>query len=332
MEQNHSFGKKVTDILALMLFGVVLLFGGLYIPFLGTFAVFLLSLPVVLAVHRYGIGSGIVLGILFMLLGFAVVGIPAGLIPVSCMMVLGLIYGISFCKKVAPGKTLVFGIVFVVVLGVLYFFLTYTLEGISLGDIRRTYEEELAAVYNVYVESGILDAALVEGMSVDAYFTKLVDEMMQILPSFLFLAALIIAAANYFISLYVLKKESADIRSLPPFAHWHLPWWVLWSVVFALMFYVGGNFLDSEILLIIAKNILICSVPFFVVAGISLVRYYFLHWQLNTVVQVGFWLFVVLFLSVSMMFFVLIGAGDAVIDYRTHLTKKKNNDVGGHKK
>lgn len=332
MEQNHLIGKKFTDLLALLLFGAVLLFGGMYIPLLGTVAVFLWCMPVILGVYRHGIGFGVVLALLFALLGFVVIGIPSGLLSLGGMSVLGLFYGLSLRKKWAPGKTLFFGIALGIIFGVLYFFLIYTMEGVSFGDIRRTFEEELAAVYNLYVESGILDAALTEGMSVEAYLAKLVDEMVQILPSFFFLAAIIISSANYIIAQYVLKKRLADIRPLPPFTHWHLPWWVLWGVVVALMFYVGGNFFDSEILLIIAKNILICSVPIFLVAGISLVRYFFAKWKVSAGVQVGFWIFVLLFFSIAMMFFVLVGAGDAAIDYRANLMKKKNNDVGGHKK
>ncbi|MBQ4092778.1 MAG: DUF2232 domain-containing protein [Firmicutes bacterium] len=332
MEQNLFFGKKWTDLLVLLLFGVVLLFGGMFIPLLGTVAVFLWCLPVVFAVYRYGIGSGLFLGVLFVLLGVAAVGVPAAMFSVGCMSVLGLVYGIAFRKKYAPGKILVLGTVLVVAFGALNFFLTYTLEGVSLGEMRRGFEAELAAVYNVYVESGNLDTILIEGMGAEAYFAELIKEIMQMLPSFFFLAALVIAAANYLIAQFVLKKQSADIRSLPPFTEWHLPWWVLWGVVAALIFYVGGNFFDSEILLATAKNILICSAPVFLVAGISLVRYFFVKWNVSAGIQVGFWIFVFLFFSVAMMFFVLMGAGDAAVDYRANVMKKKNNDVGGHEK
>ena len=332
MEQKYSIGKRCTDLLAMLLLGAVLLFGGMYIPLLGTVAVFLWCLPVILGVCRHGIGFGAVLALLFALLGFGTLGVSAAFLTVGCMSVLGLFYGISFRKKQAPGKTLFFGIALGVALGVSYFFLSYIMDGISFGDIRHAFEEELAAVYNVYVESGLLDADLTEGMSVEAYLNTLVDEMVQILPSFFFLAAFIIASANYVVAQFVLKKQGSDIRPLPPFIHWHLPWWILWGVVAALACYVGGNHFDLEILLTIAKNILICSVPIFLVAGISLVRYFFVKWNVSTGLQIGMLIFAVLFFSIAMMFFVLMGAGDAAIDYRANLMKKKNNDVGGHKK
>lgn len=332
MEQNQSFGKKLADFFALLLLGLVLLIGGMYIPFIGTFAVFLLVLPVVLAVYRNGIGFGIVLSFIFAVLGFFVAGLPNGILHVGAMTVLALFYGISFRRKAAPGKTLCIGILIGIILAMAYWGIASVLGGITVADLRTAFENELTSVYNVYVESGILDAALTEGLSVEAYINSLVDEMVQILPSFLFIAMILIVAVNYLIAQFVLKMRSTEISSLPSFQNWHLPWWVLWGVVVALACYVGGNFFDSEILLATAKNILICYVPILLVAGISLSRYFLVSWNVSNGFQMLLWVIALLFMSVSLMFFVLIGAGDAAIDYRSNLKKKKNNDVGGHKK
>lgn len=332
MEQNQSFGKKLADAFALLLFGVVLLFGGMYIPLIGIFAVFLLVMPVAYAVYRDGLGFGIALSVIFGVLGFAFSGFPDGLVIIGAMTVLALFYGISFRKKISVGKTLLGGIFIGILLAAAYFAYAYLISGITLAELRSTFETELAAMYNVYVESGLLDAALTEGLSVDAYINELVAEMVQILPSFLVIVVMAIAVVNYIVAQYVLKKRFADIPALPIFSQWHLPWWVLWGVVAALACFVGGNFLDLEILLIIAKNILICYVPILLIAGISLVRYFLVEWNVSNGFQILLWIVALLFMSVSAMFFVLIGAGDAAIDYRSNLMKKKNNDVGGHTK
>ncbi|MBR5328654.1 MAG: DUF2232 domain-containing protein [Firmicutes bacterium] len=332
MEQNQSFGKKLADALALLLFGLVLLFGGMYIPLIGIFAVFLLVMPVALAVYRDGLGYGIALSIIFGGLVLAFSGFPDGIVTFGAMTILALFYGISFCKKVSAGKTLLGGIFIGILLAAAYFAYAYLISGVTIAELRSAFETELAAMYNVYVESGLLDAALTEGLSVEAYINKLVVEMVQILPSFLVIVVMAIAAVNYIVAQYVLRKRSADILGLPPFCQWHLPWWILWGVVVALACFVGGNLLDLEILLIIAKNILICYVPILLIAGISLVRYFLVQWNVSNGFQVLLWIVALLFMSVSAMFFVLIGAGDAAIDYRSNLMKKKKNDVGGHTK
>lgn len=330
MEQNHSFGKKVIDLLIWLFFGAVLLFGGLYIPLLGAVAAFLWTLPVVFAVYRDGVGSGVLLCLVLGALGFLVTGLPGGVVVVGSMTVLALFYGLSLRKKMSPGKTLCIGIAIGLGLGVLYIVCALMQGSASIGDFRALLETELTEVYRVYVESGLLDAALTEGLSVDAYIADLVEQMVQVLPSFLFIAVISIAAINYIIAQYVLKRRSADVPSLPIFREWHLPWWILWGVVAALMFYVGGNFFDSNILLAIAKNILLCYMPVLVVAGISLVRYFFVALHAPRGVQIFVWVVSALFLSVSIMFFVLMGAADAAVDYRAGFMKKKNNDIGGH--
>ncbi|MBQ6811326.1 MAG: hypothetical protein IJO94_07995, partial [Firmicutes bacterium] len=68
------------------------------------------------------------------------------------------------------------------------------------------------------------------------------------------------------------------------------------------------------------------------VAGISLVRYFCVKWHLGDGMQVLLWICAVLFLSVSSIFLVLIGAADAAVDYRSAPKKrKKNHNDGGHK-
>lgn len=332
MEQNQSFGKKSVDFLIWLLFGAVLLFGGMYVPLLGVIAVFLWVLPVVLAVYRNGIGVGVLLSLALGILAFWGTGLPGGIIVIGSMTVLALFYGISLRKKTAPGKTLCIGIFIGIALGLLYIAWSYFEGGMTLGELRTLLETELEKVYRVYVESGMLDAALTEGLSVEAYVTELVEQMVQVLPSFLFISVIMIAAVNYIIAQYVLKRCSADIRPLPGFRDWHLPWWSLWGVVVALMFYVGGNFFDSELFLAIAKNILLCYMPILVVAGISLVRYFFVVLHAPRGVQAVVWIIAMLFMSVSLMFFVLMGAADAAVNYRAGFMKKKNNNIGGHTK
>lgn len=329
MEQNRSLGKKIIDLFAWLLFGVVLLIGGMYIPLLGIVSVFLWTLPIAFAVYRDGIGGGIFLCLVLGFLGFLIMGIPDCVVAVGSMTVLALFYGISLRKKMSPGKTLCVGVFIGIALGMLYVLCAFMQGSAMPGDFRTLLETELTEVYRVYVESGLLDAALTEGLSVDAYVADLVEQMVQVLPSFLFIAVIGIAAVNYIVAQYILKRRSADVRPLPIFRDWHLPWWVLWGVVVALMFYVGGNFFDSEILLIIAKNILLCYMPILVVAGISLVRYFFVAFHAPRGVQVLLWIVAALFVSVSMMFFVLMGAADAAVDYRSGFMKKKNNDIGG---
>ena len=84
-----------------------------------------------------------------------------------------------------------------------------------------------------------------------------------------------------------------------------------------------------EGLVVAAKNVFICFATVFLIAGISLLRYYFVKWRLSGGIQVLLWLVLLFFASFGAVFLILLGLADTVLDYRTASERKKKND-GGH--
>ena len=332
MNETRSVGRVLKDMAGLFLLSVALIFAGMYVPLLGTFAMLLWAFPVTLAVYRDGTVSALILSLFLAVLLFLYFGIIDAVMTVGVCCVLGFFFGVRLKKKASPINTLFMGIGFSVLLGLGYLALIMTVGGMTLSGLKASFEQELITVYSAYVDAGALDPALLGGVSMEAFVDDLVARMLRILPSFFFIIVILLGALNYILPQWILKKRSADIRPLPIFRQWHLPWWVLWGVVLALTLFVCGNFFDLEILRVIAENIMICYAPILLIAGISLVRYFCVEWHLGDGMQALIWICAALFLSVSSIFLVLIGAADAAMDYRAAMEKKKkNHNDGGHK-
>lgn len=325
MEKSPSSRNKILDSLLYLLLGVGLLLCSRFIPVLGTAAMFVWSLPVIMVVLRDGIVPGVVVAAVLASLAVCFMGIFDGFVTVCIMAVLGLFYGISLGKKKNPGYTLLAGVLFAFLIVCGYFLLAKSIGGVTLDQLSGSFEMYLNEVFQAYDDAGLLETAVAEGMSVAMLKNEVIAAMKAILPSFFLIASMAITAFNYIIAQSFLKKRGYKIFALPPFPQWHLPWWLLWGLVAALMLYVGGNFLDSEFFVTASKYILYCYFPVLLISGISLVRYFFVRIRLGSGIQVLLWIVAVLFLSVSVIFFILLGAADTAVNYRTMAEKRKKN-------
>lgn len=330
MEKSPSSRNKILDSLLYLLLGIVFLLCSRFVPILGTVVMFVWALPVILIVVRDGIVPGVAAAAMLTALAVCFMGVFDGFVTVCVMAVLGLFYGISLRNNKNPGYTLLAGVLFAFVIVGGYFILAKNIGGVTLNQLLSSFENYLNEVFRVYDDSGLLDTAVAEGMSAAMLKNEVIAAMKAILPSFFFITAMAITALNYIIAQSFLKKRGYKISALPPFSQWHLPWWLLWGLVVVLMLYVGGNFLDSELFITAAKNILYCYFPILFVSGISLVRYFFLRVGLGSGVQILLWITAILFLSISVIFFILLGAADTAINYRAMSNKRNNNKDGGH--
>lgn len=326
MEQAHSYRKIWKDFVILLVVSVLFLLCGCYVPVLGTVITFLWAVPVVLAVLRCGIVASSLLAVFLAGLSFILMGAYDGIVTAGTMALLGLFYGIRLKAKSSPGMTLFGGILIAVVVEGLYLFVVWKFGGVSIADFQASFEQYMTEIYS---DAAVAEIAVAEGMTATAYVKELTEMMSQILPAFYFISVMMVAAVNGLAAQAYLKKKSYDIVSLPAFRDWHLPWWLMWGIVAALILLVVGNGLHLDMMVITAKNIFFCFVPVFLVAGISLLRYYFVKWRLSGGIQLFLWILLFLFISFSTVFLVLVGIADTILNYRMASERKKKND-GGH--
>lgn len=326
MEQTYSHGKTGKEFVLLLLVSVLFLLCGCYVPVLGTLVTFVWAVPICLAVFRCGIAASSLLATFLAGLSFILMGPYDGIVTAGTMAFLGLFYGIRMKEKASPGMTLLEGILIAAVVEGLYLLALWKFGGVSFADFQASFEAYMTEIYS---DASVADLAVEEGMSVAAYAKELSSMMAQILPSFYFISVMLVAAVNGMAAQAYLKKKAPDTVALPAFGEWHLPWWILWGIVLALVLLVAGNGFHLELLVIVAKNIFVCFAPLFLIAGISLLRYYFVKWRLSGGVQVLLWILLLFFVSFSAVFLVLLGMADTVLNYRAASERKKKND-GGH--
>lgn len=332
MEQKHFSTKTIADCGIFAALAVILLLIGAYIPVLGTLVMFVWSIPVMIAILKDGIGAGVAVGVVTTVIGIVFVGVQSGLFYALSLVGFGLVYGICFLKKYSPGKTLLFGILAAALFTIASISFAGVLGSMDLTALLDSFESYMRDTYAAYEKAGLFNAVVSEGMTVQMYEDQLITIMKQILPAMFVIAAMVTAAANYFFAALILRKLKFDIRSLPKFRNWHMPWWIMWGLVVALLALVVGNFTDYEFLITLAKNICISYCPVMLIAGISFIRYLMVSTHLSGGVQVMIWIVAVMFLSVAFLFFVLIGAVDTVFDYRSSIEKRKLKIDGGNEK
>jgi uncharacterized protein YybS (DUF2232 family) len=266
------------------------------------------------------------------LLAMVFVGVLNGLFAALFLTGFGLVYGICFQKQYSPGKTLLFGILAASAVTVAAITFGGVLGSLNFSSLLSSFEAHMREAYSAYADAGLLDAVVPAGMTAQMYVDQIIAIMKQLLPAIFVIVAMMMAAGNYFFAVLILRRLRFDIRTLPKFRDWHLPWWIMWGLVVALLSLVAGNFTHNEVLITLAKNIAISYCPVLIIAGIAFTRYLMVRVRMGVIFQVVIWLAAFMFLSVAIMFFILIGAVDTILDYRNTIEKHKSKKDGGMEK
>lgn len=329
MEQTQPVSKILMDVALFGALAVICLLIYAYLPVLGSLVVFVWSLPIIIVILRDGVFAGAAAGALTAVIAVILFGVQAGGFYALSLVVFGLVYGICFAKKVSPGKSLLLGIVASVLITAMSLF--FAGSGVmNYSDLVHSLETYLRQVYAEYEKAGLFNAIVPEGMTVKSYQDQLIAVMKGLLPSFFLMAAMAQAALNYLCAALILRLLKFPIRPLPKFRDWHFPWWTMWGIVIALIALVLGNLSDMTVLTTLAKNIFLCYVPLMFIAGVSFIRYLMVAGRLSIVFQALIWMAAAMFLSVSFLFFIMIGAVDTVFDYRSTIEKRKIKKDGGN--
>lgn len=310
---------------------ILLLFTVLYIPLLGSAAIFVWSVPLMIVVMRHNWPAGILCSLVvlagaFLLGGGSVIGLSCGFI----LVVFGLAYGICFKRGVAPLRTVLIGTVVAGLITAASFLLLKLWGYFSFDAIINEAEKTVQQVLATYESMQLLDNLLPAGMTAEAYKTEILSAFRTLLPAFFILTAMLMAACNYLFAVLILRRLRLPVRPLPPFRNWHLPWWLVWGVIIALGTLFFGNRWNHEALLMVAQNILYVFAPISLLAGISLLAFIYHQFGLGTGGKVLFWLLFILFSTFTVPFAAFLGVFDMVIDYRKIFAgmknRKDNND------
>lgn len=326
MRQQVSFFHKISDLVLYFLGIAALICAYLFLPGPGLAAAFIWSMPLILIVLKDGVGWGVVLALLVSLCCLLIQPGIAGALAAILIAGFGLALGIAVKKKFHPGRTITV-IILVSALLVIVYFLAAPYCGLpTLHSFSAAITDAAKSFFTEYNDA-FVDAARDRNVSLIAFQSEVISAVTLLLPSYLIVAIALSVTLNYIFALLILGYRGDDVAVMPPFSQWHMPWWTLWGILCALVLLVGGNFFDNDFPVMIARNIFFCYFPIYLVAGISLIRYFFIRVGLSPVFQALIWIAAFIAMSFTLVFLIFLGAIDAALDYRTAMKKrKKRND------
>lgn len=317
-----SMRKSIAQILFLVATALLLIFCSCYLMILGIIAVCVWTLPVIIAVQKNGIAAGIGVGLAATVLTALFIDTGTAVFVLGLMGVLGVFYGIRIKRKDSnPLHSMLIGITIVVALALAIFGILVAAGILDLSAAKASIEDSMHKAFDVYNQSLKSSDLAGQGASLKKVENEAITLTLQIIPGVLLSLIITVAGLNYIIADRFLKKRNFEFQSLPLFREWHFPWWILWGLLIALGLLVFGNGTDNNFYVVIAKNIFFCYAPLMILSGISFTRWIMVRWRLSSGFCALIWVAAVLFLSVSLVFFMITGVADTMFDYRNSFNK-----------
>jgi uncharacterized protein YybS (DUF2232 family) len=161
-------------------------------------------------------------------------------------------------------------------------------------------------------EQGLGSTAL-GGMSMEEF----VKYILSLLPSVMFLTAMVLTFVSYSLMGRLLRRLGNDIPKLPPFREWRLDWRLLWPLIIALFTSSLGERLHHELLAQIANNLLSAMLIIFLVSGLAVLIWVLWRFKAAGFIKALAVLFAIQLFSGAVL--ILAGVFDPLFDIRGRL-------------
>lgn len=309
--------RRTADILKMAAIASALTLAGIYLPVITFFTEMVWAVPAIIIAVRYGYLPGVLtIGVTSLIICFMAGPLPA-LATVIQSGVLALVYAWVFRRRLAPGKGLLIGLITVVAtMGGTYFISAYQL-GLNPFDFIGQIQASLESSLDFYSQMGYYETGLSEE-SVRQALSGLVQTILTIYPALFFLSSLTIAGANFLVAHKQLLRGKNDLPVLPPFSHWHLPWWTVWGFILGFGAKLIGAFWPQyDTLADLGLNIMVIYWPVFSILGLA-VGTYFIRRAVNfgTALRWLLVIFLLLFFRYAILAFGALGLADLLFNYR----------------
>jgi Predicted membrane protein len=290
----------------------------LYIPVVSIITIWLIPIPLMYLVARYGWRPGtaaLIASVIFLL---ALKLNVSTLMPIS-FLITGYVAGLALLLKksafvilLAASLSNIAQLILALAGSVLVFHYN------PVADLKSQVGKSLKSMLS---QSGsLLDQT--QGGVLSQYQTYL-DYVGNLAPSIIVVIGLIYALIVEWIGLPVLKKLGVAVPEWVPFRNWQVPKSVIWFFLIALLLGQTGVLADGTPLMVITLNITFIMEMLLAVQGMSFIFFAFHHWHLPLFIPV-----LITILTVVLSFFLLqpvtiLGIIDLGFDLRKRMMKKK---------
>ena len=167
------------------------------------------------------------------------------------------------------------------------------------------------------------------GYSVEAarenveYARKMLNVMIRLIPASMILSALIQFTAGYLFFLYRLQKQHEEKQRLAPFYLWKIPFGMTPVILITILM----RFWGSDIIVLVADNILAVLAVYYCVSGLSLIEFFLRKLNFSKVLRFLFY-FMLFFTQLAGFFLtVLLGFIDSFANWRKIGVPQEVNDL-----
>ncbi|MDH7478846.1 MAG: YybS family protein, partial [Syntrophomonadaceae bacterium] len=235
----------------------------------------------------------------------------------------GVFYGVALNRKWHPGIVALGGIGTAMGSLALVLLLTFRSAGIALAELGQPVEEMFHQSLAFYHQAGVFDSLFAQGVTpaeLEEYARQVSETYKRLLPGLLAIGAMGTSVLNYLITCLVGNHAGLELRRIPPFSQWQLPWYFTWGVVVGLAALLGGDYWQLDTLSRIGQNLLLVFAPVLFVFGASVVVFYYRRSPLPAWFKISIIVLATFYLTFSLMLVMALGLFDPLFGYRRRST------------
>ncbi|MDW7675716.1 MAG: YybS family protein [Bacillota bacterium] len=299
----------------------VLALVGYYLPPLSMITTLVWFIPIVVVIvrqnMRWGVMSLVVATLVMMMLSHPL----SGFLTALQMGFVALVYGYGFKNKWSAGKIILTGGIAVVISAIIVIALSITLMGVNLGEWQQEMALQIDHSIEMYRQWGLLDQGGEEELR--NTMEALIHFIGLIIPGLLISGSLLTAAVNFLLVRVVLKRVGVEIRPIPPFREWQLPWYLIWGIIGGLILLLGGDYFNLDLVNTIGLNILYFYFPILFIAGLSVLSFFNYHLKIARWIKIMTLIVFVVNLPFAVVLITSLGLFDPLFNYRRLVNQAK---------
>lgn len=301
----------------LVAISVVLGLGATYLPIIGMAVEFFSAVPFVVLTVRQGVGRGLsALIVSFCLMAMFMGPLLAARLAFT-INICGVILGWCAKKNFSTVKCFVATLISSVVAQTAAIAFLMAIMGINFADtqlslLRESFEQSFQFYENLGVSATEIENAKKQ-------IEPVLQLMSLIVPTIVFLMALINTVACYLTSKWIFKKLNFQfIKSFPPFVQWRFPIFFLYLAAFSVLGNYWGVTRDWNLLHIISINATFLSMGVGFLQGCSVFSFAADKYNVSKFVRRIVFIFLILNLMFAQIV-AFVGLFDMIFDYRKKL-------------
>lgn len=310
--------RAITEGAILISLYAVLLLAALYLPIIGVFVFFALSLPFIVYTIRNGLKQSILLLVVSLFVTYMIGGILV--LPLTFMFgSSGMIIGYLYTLKKPAFTVLIAGSLAFILNMVAFYGVASVFFNFNIAEQTQNMMEE-----SFDMAKSFLNAT---GQEPSEELQSLYDQLEMIpliVPSGLVLSGIMIAVISQFLASRVLKRLKISVATFPPFRKWKFPQSLLWYyLIVMVLFMVGMD--EGTTLYVIVLNLFIVLEAVMAVQGFAFIAFYIHQKGLHKGIFIT--IVIISFLLSGLLYLVrILGIIDLGFDLRKKLSSDDKSD------